>query len=100
VPDDELQVLYDALAAHRSVLMGAREANDQVDVGGALAVHAGLSNLMTRWSEFSAAEQREVVRTIEYLINSDDEQPDFSGPDGFRDDLAALRRLQAFLGYV
>jgi len=98
--DDELQLLHDTLAAHRSMVLAAKQVDDDVDLEGALTVHAGLGNLISRWSEFSVGEQREIIRTLEYLVNPDDDQPDLGGPDGFRDDLAELRRLQGFLGYV
>lgn len=100
MPDDEVAVLHDTLAAHRAMLMGARRARAELDLEGALEVHAGLGSIMTRWTEFSAVEQREIVRTIEYLINDDDDQHDLTDPDGFADDVAELHRLQAFLGYV
>lgn len=100
MPDHEQTVLEESLAAHRAMLMGAWESNADLDIEGALEVHAGLSTIMTRWPEFSAHEQREIITTIEYLITSQDHNPDLQGPDGFRDDVAELHRLQAFLGYV
>jgi hypothetical protein len=100
VPDHEETVLRESLASHRALLAGALRTNPDLDLDGALQVHAGLGSILTRWSEFSATEQREIVATVEYLINSDDSEPDLVGPDGFRDDVAQLHRLQAFLGYV
>jgi hypothetical protein len=56
--------------------------------------------MLARWDSFSPPEQREIVRTIEYVVNSDDEQPDFAGPDGFQDDMAEFERLKARLDHA
>ena|SRR6476620_6389548 len=96
---DEVAILRELLSAHRSMVLGALHAGADVDVNGAFMIHAELSRLLVRWDEFSANEQREIIRTIEYVINSDDEIPDLESPDGFADDWQQLRDLQAFLGY-
>ncbi len=89
-----------ALSTHRSVLMGALHCNEQLDIERAFQVHAGISRILTRWEEFTAREQREIVRTVEYLVNTDDDINDLTSPDGFVDDLAELDKLRAYLGYV
>ena len=98
--DDELTVLRDALSTHRSMLMGALHRNADLDIDRAFQVHAGLSRILARWDEYTANEQRQIVRTVEYLVNVDDEVPDLTTPNGFTDDLAELRKLEAALGYV
>ncbi|GAA3602769.1 hypothetical protein [Microlunatus ginsengisoli] len=96
---DEVAILRDLLSAHRSMVLGALHAGADVDVSGAFMIHAELSRLLARWDEFSANEQREIIRTIEYVVNSDDDMPDLGGPDGFVDDWERVRALQVFLGY-
>lgn len=100
MPDDEVRMLREALSAHRAILTGAMHCNDQLDIDRAFQVHSGLARLLAHWDEFSATEQREIVRTVEYLVNPDDDVNDLTGPDGFADDLAELDRLRLFLGYV
>lgn len=95
-----MSALRDVLAAHHAMVAGARQADAQVDLEAACEVYAGISRLLGHWDELTAGEQRAVVRTIEHLVNPGDEEPDLRGPDGFRDDLRDLRRLEAELGYV
>jgi hypothetical protein len=96
---DEVDVLRGLLSAHRSVVLGALHAGADVDVDSAFMIHASLARLLARWDEFSVNEQREIVRTIQYVVNSDDEIPDLDSPDGFADGWAQVRDLQTFLGY-
>ena len=96
--DDELSVLRDALSTHRSMLMGALHRNADLDIDRAFQVHSGLSRILARWDEYTANEQRQIVRTIEYLVNADDDVPDLTTPNGFTDDLAELRKLEASSG--
>ena len=96
---DEVAILRDALSAHRSMVLGALHAGADVDVSTAFAIHAELARLLARWDEFNVSEQREIVRTIEYVLNSDDEVPDLVSPNGFDDDWERVRDLHAFLGY-
>jgi hypothetical protein len=99
--DDEVSMLRGVLSAHRSMLMGALSTNRDLDIDRAFHVHAGLSRILSRWDDYSANEQREIIRTVEYLVNpEDDDVNDLTTPDGFADDLAELRKLQVFLGYV
>ena len=98
--DDEIAVLRDALSTHRSMLMGALSSNDKLDIDRAFQIHAGISKILSRWDEFSANEQREIVSTIEYVVNTEDDENDLRSPDGFLDDLHQFHRLQVFLGYV
>jgi hypothetical protein len=97
---DEVVVLRDTLSAHRSMLMGALNSNGQLDIDHAFAAHAGLARVLTHWDELSAHQQRAVMETVEYVVNSDDDEPDLTSPDGFVDDLARVRALQAALGYA
>ena len=97
---NEVVVLRDTLSAHRSMLMGALTSNDALDIDRAFAAHAGLARVLAHWDEFTANQQRAVVETVEYVVNSDDDEPDLTSPDGFVDDLARVRALQAALGYV
>jgi hypothetical protein len=98
--DREVHVLQEALSAHRSMLMGALHSNADLDIDNAFRVHAGISKMLARWDEHSANEQRQIVTTIRYLIDSDDEVNDLTMAGGFVDDLAELHKLQAALGYV
>jgi len=93
-------VLRDTLSAHRSMLMGALNSNGELDIDRAFAAHAGLARVLTHWDEMTAAQQRAVMETVEYVVNSDDDEPDLTSPDGFADDLARVRALQAALGFV
>lgn len=93
-------MLRDTLSAHRSMLMGALQGNDDLDIERAFAAHAGLTRILAHWDEFTANQQRAVVETVEYVVNSDDELPDLTSRDGFADDLARVRALQEALGYV
>ena len=93
-------MLRDTLSAHRSMLMGALQSNDDLDIDRAFAAHAGLTRILAHWDEYTAKQQRAVIETVEYVVNSDDDQPDLTTPDGFADDLARVRALQADLGYV
>lgn len=93
-------MLRDTLSAHRSMLMGALNSNLDLDIDGAFAAHAGLARVLTHWDELNAHQQRAVMETVEYVVNSDDDEPDLTSPDGFADDLARVRALQAALGYV
>ena len=97
---DEVVVLRQALSAHRAILSGALQGNAELDIDRAFQVHAALAKILTHWDEFTAHEQREVISTIEYVLNSDDEVNDLTAPDGFADDLERVRRLQALLGYA
>jgi hypothetical protein len=81
------------------MVLGALHAGADVDVSTAFAIHADLARLLAHWDEFSANEQREIVRTIEYVVNSDDEVPDLVSPNGFDDDREQVRNLHAYLGY-
>ncbi|GAB2573628.1 hypothetical protein GCM10009593_09630 [Microlunatus antarcticus] len=93
-------MLRDTLAAHRSMLMGALNSNEHLDIDRAFAAHAGLARVLTHWDDLTAHQQRAVMETVEYVVNGDDEQPDLTSPDGFADDLARVRALQAALGYA
>jgi hypothetical protein len=97
---DEVVVLRDTLSAHRSMLMGALNSNGELDIDRAFAAHAGLARVLTHWDELTAHQQRAVMETVEYVVNSDDDEPDLTSPDGFADDLARVRALQAALGYA
>lgn len=97
---DEVEILRGLMSAHRSMVLGALHAGAEVDVDSAFMIHASLSRLLAHWDEFSANEQREIIRTIEYVVNSDDEVPDLEGPDGFTDDWEQLRKLHEYLGYL
>ncbi len=96
---DEVEILRGLLSAHRSMVLGALHAGADVDVNGAFMIHATLSRLLVHWDEFSANEQRRIIATIEYFVNSDDEIPDLESSDGFADDWEQVRDLHAFLGY-
>lgn len=98
--DDEVGLLRNTLSSHRSMLMGALQGNDDLDIDRAFLIHAALSRILAHWDEFTANQQREIFRTIEYLVNPDDAVHDLNSPDGFRDDLEQLHRLQDSLGYV
>ena len=94
-------MLRGVLSAHRSMLEGALQTNRDLDIDRAFHVHAGLSKILAHWDDYNATEQRRIISTVEYLVNpEDDDVNDLTSPDGFADDLAALRRLQDFLGYV
>ena len=93
-------MLRDTLSAHRSMLMGALNSNDRLDIDRAFAAHAGLARILVHWDEFTASQQRAVMETVEYVVNGDDEQPDLTSPDGFADDLSRVRALQSALGYA
>ena len=97
--DDEVTMLRDVLSAHRSMLMGALHSNEQLDIDGAFEVHAGLNKILLRWDDYSACEQREIVRTVQYVVKTDDAIHDLTAPHGFADDLAELHKLRVFLGY-
>lgn len=92
-------MLRDVLSSHRSMLMGALHSNTQLDIDRAFEVHAGLSKILAVWDDYSACEQREIVRTVQYLVKTDDAVNDLTSPNGFADDLAELHKLRAFLGY-
>jgi uncharacterized membrane protein YkvA (DUF1232 family) len=99
--DDVVDVLRETLSNHRLMVLAAAKNNTELDLDSALQVHAGLGNILADWTDFSAGEQRKIISTIEYLVNpTDDGHPDLTTSDGFHDDLAELRRLHAFLGYV
>jgi hypothetical protein len=95
---DEVGVLRTTLSAHRSMLVGALNSNHELDIDRAFAAHAGLARILTRWDDLTAHQQRAVMETVEYVVNSDDDEPDLTSPDGFADDLARVRALQAALG--
>jgi hypothetical protein len=97
---NEVVVLRDTLSAHRSMLMGALNSNEHLDIDRAFAAHAGLARVLTHWDDYTADQQRAVMETVEYVVNSDDDEPDLTSPDGFADDLARVRALQAALGHV
>ena len=98
--DDAVTVLRNALSARRSVLMGALHGNQHLDIDRAFQIHAGLSRILTHWDEFIADQQREVISTIEYVVNTDDDVNDLTSPDGFLEDLERLHQLRSSLGYV
>ncbi|MCW2812422.1 MAG: hypothetical protein JWP61_2880 [Friedmanniella sp.] len=56
--------------------------------------------MLAHWDEFSAGEQRRIVSTIQYVVETDDAVNDLKAPAGLRDDLAELHKLQEYLGYV
>ena len=93
-------MLRDTLSAHRAMLMGALQTYEHLDIDRAFAAHAGLSKILAHWDEFTANQQRAVMETVEYVVNSDDDEPDLTSPDGFADDLARVRALQAALGFA
>ena len=93
-------MLRDTLSAHRSMLMGALTSNRSLDIERAFAAHAGLVRILTHWDELTANQQRAVMETVEYVVNSDDDEHDLTSPQGFADDLARVRALQASLGNV
>ncbi|GAA2108628.1 hypothetical protein GCM10009841_29280 [Microlunatus panaciterrae] len=80
--------------------MGALHSNEQLDIDRAFQIHAGISRILTHWDEFTAGQQREVVSTVEYLINTDDDENDLQSPNGFLDDLDKYHELQVSLGYA
>jgi hypothetical protein len=101
MPDDVLDVLRETLHNHRLMVLAAAHTDAVVDLESALEVHAGLGRVLADWPDFTAGQQRKIVSAIEFLVNpTDDGRPDLTTPDGFHDDLAELRRLHAFLGYV
>ena len=93
-------MLRNTLSAHRSMLLGALNTNVALDIERAFAAHAGLARILTHWDDLSAHQQRAVMETVEYVVNSQDDEPDLTSPDGFADDLARVRALEAALGYA
>lgn len=91
-------MLRNTLSSHRSMLMGALTSNTRLDIDRAFAAHAGLARILTHWDELTAHQQRAVMETVEYVVNTDDDRPDLTSPDGFADDLARVRALQDALG--
>ena len=61
MPDDEVAALTETLATHREMLTGAIRTYPELDLQRALEVHAGLGDLMTRWTHFTADQQRETA---------------------------------------
>ncbi len=100
MPDDEIGVLRDALSTHQAVLLGALHGNDDLDIDRAFQVHVGLSKILAHWDEFTANQQRAVVATVEYVVNTDDDINDLTSRNGFLDDLDRLRELEHQLGYL
>ncbi len=83
------------------MLLGALHSNADLDIDRAFQVHAGLCKLLAHWDDFTANEQRRIIRTVEFVVNTDDgDVNDLTTPDGFADDLARLRELEHSLGYV
>lgn len=93
-------MLRDTLSAHRSMLVGALTTNPELNIDRAFAAHAGLARILAHWDEFTATQQRAVVKAVEYVVKSDDDEPDLTSPVGFADDLARVRELQGDLGYA
>lgn len=97
---DEAAALRETLSAHRAMLLGAVRSNHDLDIDRAFDAHAGLTEILAHWDEYTARQQRAVVATVEYVVTSDDDEPDLVSADGFADDLARVRALQESLGYV
>lgn len=100
MPNDEVAVLREALSNHRAMLTGALSSNEDLDIGRAFQIHAEMTKIINHWDDFSANEQREVVATVQYVIDSDDDVSDLTSPDGFADDAAKVEQLRHLLGYV
>ncbi len=98
--NDEVAVLREALSCHRSMLTGALSGNADLDIGRAFQIHAEMAKILTHWDDFNAHEQREVIATVQYIIDTEDDENDLTSPDGFLDDMARVDQLQHFLGYV
>ncbi|MBA8795759.1 hypothetical protein FHX74_003400 [Friedmanniella endophytica] len=98
--DDEVAVLREALTSHQAMVTGALAGNDQVDIRRAFAIHADMARILAQWDTYSAHEQREIVKTVQYIIDTEDDDNDLTSPDGFLDDMARVDRLQQLLGFV
>ncbi len=82
------------------MLIGAWESNADLDIEGALEMQAAPGTVMPGGRSPPLTSSCAIVTIIGHLITSRDHNPDLQGADGFRDDVAELHRLQAFLGYV
>lgn len=98
--NNEVGVLREALSCHRAMLTGALSGNDQLDIGRAFQIHAEMTKILSHWDDFSTNEQREVMATVQYVIDTEDDTNDLTSPDGFLDDLARVDELRLFLGYL
>lgn len=97
---NEVTALRDVLSAHQAAVRGASQVSDKVDLERVAEVHTGISWLLTQWDEFSANEQREIIRTIQNVVDRPVGRSNLSSVEGALDEVAELRRLEALLGYL
>jgi hypothetical protein len=88
---DELRAL---LASHWRTLDAATD-SEFLDLELALSLHKKLGSLLDRWHSYNASQRDRIVRTINYVVDMDDEEHDLRSPIGFVDDSEHVDELLA-----
>jgi hypothetical protein len=81
----EVGQLRALLASHQD-LLEQTEGNEFIELEFARSLHRKLASVLDRWDTFTDTEQREVIETAQYLVETDDEEHDLHSPIGFVDD--------------
>ena len=80
-PDDLRALLSDHLRT-----LNAATDNEFLDLELAQSLHKKLEFVLDRWHSYNASQRSHVVRTINYVVDMDDEEHDLRSPIGFVDD--------------
>jgi hypothetical protein len=72
------------LTTHRQLL--TNDHNEFLDMDFALSLHRKLEAVLDRWDSYDAVQQDHITRTVEYVVDTDDEEHDLRSPIGFVDD--------------
>ncbi|MGH3861246.1 hypothetical protein [Actinokineospora sp.] len=73
------------LTEHARVVAEART-HEFVDHALAARLHAKIDAVLDRWDSLDAGKRALVAETIDYLVDTDDEEHDLRSPIGFVDD--------------
>lgn len=85
VPAPTAASLRELLAEHERAVVEARH-NEFLDVDLVSSLHRKLGLVLDRWDSFDEAQQGHIVRTVQYLVDMDDEEHDLRSPIGLIDD--------------
>jgi hypothetical protein len=94
LPPDSSALRSD-LDAFRSHLEDAAATNPFLDRGAAHGLVEWLSRILDRWPALNAGQSTQVIDTVRYVTEPDDEEHDLLSPIGLVDDAEHVTALEA-----
>lgn len=90
------QELLSEARAHLEAARSAHASNRMINLRLATAVVETIGRAIDQWGSVSALSRSWLIGAICYFSRSDDDEPDFSSPIGFEDDVEVLNACLRF----